>query len=163
MECALEITLRELGELSSMEVEAVTDLVNRANAERRELFPGDRLGPNSLAEGYQGARIARGTLNGNLVAAATFVVKDETLWIFLLAVDPAQRRHGFGEKMLSSAAEEARRRGLPSLTLDAVDQGAIIRYYISLGFEELERKSLPQGYWESTQPFELVRLRRRVD
>jgi ribosomal protein S18 acetylase RimI-like enzyme len=60
------------------------------------------------------------------------------LWIYDVHVDEAFRRRGLGRKAMLYAEEEARRRGLPGISLNVFGGNASARsLYRSLGYEEL--------------------------
>src|SRR3954451_18920683 len=64
----------------------------------------------------------------------------ETLWIEELYVTPAARRTGVARALLTSVAEEARRRGLRALDLEVVPtQKAALELYAALGFRDVGR------------------------
>ncbi len=154
--------VKAVAALSKAEVEAVTSLVNRANAGRREPFVGDRLGADSLVEQYGSGEMVGLFLAGRLIGTMTVCEERAALWVYLLAVDPLHRGERFVHVLLGQASEIALSRGLGWLRLDAVDEGGLVGYYLSLGFEEVERVTKPIGHWGATRPFELVTMERAV-
>jgi ribosomal protein S18 acetylase RimI-like enzyme len=76
--------------------------------------------------------------------------KDGALYIGRLSVDPACRRQGIARSLVDAAEREARRRGLPRLTLGvrlALEGNR--RLFRACGFEETARPS-HEGFTEPT-------------
>ena|GEM_PF-3655977 len=140
----------------------VTSLINRANADRRGPFVGDRLQPDTLGDHYRECELL--ILRRGSAAIATFAhrAKEAGLWVYILAVDPAHKGQGYGERMLREADRIARDRSLEILVLEAVDVGRLVAYYERLGFSQVSRVRCEKGHWGSTEPFDLVRLSRPV-
>jgi GNAT superfamily N-acetyltransferase len=97
---------------------------NHAAADWRrvlELWPGQCLG---------------GEINGRPVASGTLATyasdAGQVGWVGLILVDAEHRRRGLGTRMMETILEEADRRGVAIVGLDASDQGEPI--YRKLGF-----------------------------
>lgn len=61
--------------------------------------------------------------------------------ILTIAVQPEQRRHGLGRRLLAAAARRAAEMGATTLFLEvAVDNQAALALYYSLGFVEVGRR-----------------------
>jgi GNAT superfamily N-acetyltransferase len=153
---------KPIAELSATEVSEMTALINRANADRRDLFSGDRLRPTSLQELYGEGDLIAIIADGAPLGSVTVQVKGDSLWIYLLAVDRPYQRMGLGSVLLKLAEEAAIERRLTFLSLEAVDEGSLIRYYEGLGFTEVDRTTKPLGHWGSVRPFELVTLKKSI-
>jgi GNAT superfamily N-acetyltransferase len=77
--------------------------------------------------------------------------KDEHVFLWFLAVDPAHQRSGLGRALVAKVAEDAE----APVYLDTANP-ANVPYYASLGFEEIGSAPLPRG---ATMWF----MRRRAD
>jgi GNAT superfamily N-acetyltransferase len=66
--------------------------------------------------------------------------KEEHVFVWFLAVDPAHQRTGLGRALLTRVFDEAR---VP-VYLDTANP-ANVPYYASVGFEEIGRAALPRG------------------
>jgi ribosomal-protein-alanine N-acetyltransferase len=71
--------------------------------------------------------------------ALSRVVLDEAE-LLLLAVQPAQRRHGVGRTLLTAVADEARLRGAARLHLEMRDGNPAAHLYDGAGFHEMGRR-----------------------
>lgn len=67
-------------------------------------------------------------------------VKDEHVYLWILAVDPASQRGGVGRALLARVFDEAE----APVYLETANP-ANVPYYASNGFEEVGRKPLPRG------------------
>jgi ribosomal protein S18 acetylase RimI-like enzyme len=66
--------------------------------------------------------------------------KEEHVYVWFLAVDPARQRQGVGRRLLARVFEEA----AAPVYLDTANP-ANVPYYASVGFEEVSRAALPRG------------------
>jgi ribosomal protein S18 acetylase RimI-like enzyme len=107
----------------------------KAEADMEQLFPGGKP-----AEGQDVYVLeAEGRRAGELwVAERGNELTGRGLWIYEVRVDEALRRQGLGRKAMLYAEEEARRRGLSSISLNVFGGNEAARtLYRSLGYEEL--------------------------
>jgi ribosomal protein S18 acetylase RimI-like enzyme len=74
---------------------------------------------------------------GNVVGTCATIVRDgETVELAKLAVDPAARGHGIGQKLTEAAIAWSRRRGARSIVLVSSSKlQAALRLYQRLGFQ----------------------------
>jgi ribosomal protein S18 acetylase RimI-like enzyme len=71
---------------------------------------------------------------------------DASLYVDALAVDSAVRRRGVARALLAGAEHEARRRGMPALSLDtSLDNKAARSLYLDAGFDEVAYRSPSRG------------------
>jgi GNAT superfamily N-acetyltransferase len=140
----------------------MTELINLANRGHRGVFPGDRMGPDSLRTQYADMLAMRGKAGERLVACGALRADEEALWIYILAVHPERRGEGLGAALIEEAERLAVERSKGWLKLQAVDAGSLIHYYLRLGFEEFYREVKPPGHWGARSSFDLVDLRRTV-
>lgn len=138
----------------------VTSLVNRANAGRRGVFPGERLRPDTLAGHYGGREMLLLWDGSNPIGVLLVDGREDGFWVFLLAIAPEKQGTGLGESMLEETGRLARERGFTSLILEAVDTGRLLNFYARLGFEEVGRQRCEVGHWGATAPFDLVKMTR---
>lgn len=157
-----EVEFLPVASMSGAELAEMRDLVILANADRRDLFPGPRLGPHTLEEQYGDDLAMRIRENGELVACGTVNPKEDALWVYILAVHPAKRGCGLGARLVDAAEAKASAAGKPRLRLQAVETGRLIAYYLRLGFEEEARERMPIGHWGAREPFDLVTLGKSV-
>jgi ribosomal protein S18 acetylase RimI-like enzyme len=66
--------------------------------------------------------------------------RDEHVFLWFLAVDPAHQRSGVGRALLQRVFEDAE----APVFLDTANP-ANVPYYASFGFEEIGRAALPRG------------------
>src|SRR5580704_5637971 len=149
-------------ELSELEIDEMTDLVNVANRDVRGVFQGDRLGPGYLLEDYGDTLALSGRCQNKLIACGAFLAKENALWLYILAAHTDYRGQGLGAEMMRQAEILAREQGLPNLMLQAVNQGTLVAYYEKHGFQEVHRDTKPKGHWGAVDSFELVDLVRPV-
>jgi GNAT superfamily N-acetyltransferase len=148
--------------MSAEEISELTDLINRANAGKTRIFPGERLGPNSLLAEYSGCRTLILRQNEQPVGTVTTRKEEEGLMVLLLAVDPSATGQALGSILINHAESLAQEMGLSELRLDAVDHGRLVPYYLGEGFREDSRMLLPEGHWGALVPFHLVRMCREI-
>jgi GNAT superfamily N-acetyltransferase len=93
--------------------------------------------------------------SGDGAAVCVLVEKEGALLLDNVAVAPAAQGKGMGRRMVAFAIEEARRRGLPAVTLYThVRMETNVALYAHLGFHETHRAS--------ESGFERVYMRREV-
>jgi GNAT superfamily N-acetyltransferase len=66
--------------------------------------------------------------------AGTMAYGKETAWIGMVLVHPDHRRHGIGTALLARCIDHLKARAIPSIKLDATDQGRPV--YLQLGFAD---------------------------
>ncbi len=76
-----------------------------------------------------------GTLEGAVVATVMAGYEGHRGWINYLAVDPAQRRRGYGRVLMARAEERLQERGCPKINLQVrAGNAAVIAFYERLGY-----------------------------
>jgi len=97
------------------------------------------LSTDAVREG----RTRAAAINGHIVGFASLA--EATGWLELedLFVDPAFMRQGVGRALICDVAEQARRRGVSRVEVDANDHA--LRFYEEVGFVSLERVALDHG------------------
>ena len=64
-------------------------------------------------------------------------------WIYHLAVEPAERRHGVGRALMQAAETTLRARGCPKINLQVVAENAgVVAFYTQLGYAVEPRVSM---------------------
>ncbi|WP_027284174.1 GNAT family N-acetyltransferase [Rubritepida flocculans] len=112
--------------------------------------------PGPMGDDYA-ARIAAGELwwDEGGQALCVLVAQPDALLLDNVAVAPAAQGRGLGRRLVAFAIEEARRRGLPAVTLYThARMEANIALYARLGFRETHRAQ--------EKGFERVYMRREV-
>jgi len=97
------------------------------------------LSANAVREG----RTRAAAINGNIVGFASVADATGRLELEDLFVDPAFMRQGVGRALIRDVAEQARRRGVRRVEVDANDHA--LRFYEEVGFVALERVALDHG------------------
>ena len=97
------------------------------------------LSANAVREGRTRAAV----INGNIVGFASLADATGRLELEDLFVDPAFMRQGVGRALIRDVAEQARRRGVRRVEVDANDHA--LRFYEEVGFVALERVALDHG------------------
>jgi GNAT superfamily N-acetyltransferase len=97
------------------------------------------LSANAVREG----RTRAAAINGNIVGFASLADATGRLELEDLFVDPAFMRQGVGRALIRDVAEQARRRGVRRVEVDANDHA--LRFYEEVGFVALERVALDHG------------------
>jgi len=88
--------------------------------------------------------------DGLVVGAVLWEVEDGALYISRVSVDPDCRRQGIARALMDEAEREARRRGLPRMTLGVrLELEENRQLFRSCGFEDLEFRR-HEGYAEPT-------------
>ena len=100
------------------------------------------------------AHLARGggavLERGGVVGAVLWEVEDGALYISRVSVDPDSRRQGIARALVDEAEREARRRGLPRMTLGVrLELEENRQLFRSCGFEDFEFRR-HEGYTEPT-------------
>ncbi len=124
------------------------------------VFPGDRLGPAGLLDECRDNTIAIVRAGDELVATFNYAIVRPILKFYLLAVTPKLQGEGLGRQLLDIANDVAQRERCDAIELQAVEGGRLVPYYISLGFREVTRTTMPVGYWDANEPFELITMRK---
>lgn len=76
-----------------------------------------------------------GEVDGRIVAAVMAGYEGHRGWINYLAVDPAQRRAGFGRQLMAEAERVLRAAGCPKINLQVrPDNREVIAFYERIGF-----------------------------
>lgn len=116
--------------------------------------------------------------DGNLAATTTLIsYADQLAWVGMVLTHTQYQRRGFATRLVEQALKSADAKGIPSVKLDATEQGRPV--YEPLGFrveQELQRWSTAQPLrfesargWDSSSPitsnldFELDRITSGVD
>jgi len=141
-------------------LDQATDVINRANAARVRIFSGLRLEENMLALEYPNSLLVIGSEAGVAIATMACETSGVALKVELVAVVPEAKGRLIAAKILERADQIAAQRELTSLLIEVVDIGGLIAYYEKLGFVEDSRVTKPQGYWDSSMPFDLVTMSR---
>ena len=78
-----------------------------------------------------------GSLNGKVIASVMGGYEGHRGWINYLAVDPANRRNGYGRLIMKEVERRLRAKGCPKINLQvrATNDG-VIRFYQSLGYSD---------------------------
>lgn len=139
-----------------------TLVVNRANAAKVRIFPGERLEPDGIVDDYAHTFLTLAYHGAAPVATMVTHAIPPALKVELVAVVPESQGQGLTRFILDRADHLAGRQGLDRLLIEAVDMGGLIPYYQRLGFVEEFRELRPIGYWGASIPFDLVTMSRRV-
>jgi len=95
------------------------------------------------ADAVREGRTRAAAINGNIVGFASVADATGRLELEDLFVDPAFMRQGVGRALIRDVAEQARRRGVRRVEVDANDHA--LRFYEEVGFVALERVALDHG------------------
>jgi GNAT superfamily N-acetyltransferase len=95
------------------------------------------------ADAVREGRTRAAAINGNIVGFASLADATGRLELEDLFVDPAFMRQGVGRALIRDVAEQARRRGVRRVEVDANDHA--LRFYEEVGFVALERVALDHG------------------
>ena len=98
---------------------------------------------------------------GDLVGTVTFSVREEEGlrcgYVNLLAVDPRERRHGLGAKLMAVAERRAKDLGLDRVRLDtAIPAAHLLRWYTARGYEPVK-----EAQWEG-KTYRSVIMEKRI-
>ena len=95
------------------------------------------------ADAVREGRTRAAAIDGNIVGFASLA--DAPGWLELedLFVDPAFMRRGVGRALIRDVAEQARRRGIARVEVDANDHA--LRFYEEVGFVAVARVALDHG------------------
>ena len=78
-----------------------------------------------------------GVLEGRIIASAMGGYEGHRGWINYLAVDPDQRRKGYGRRMMAEVERRIRAKGCPKINLQVRESNhAVIQFYQSLGYAD---------------------------
>ncbi len=150
--------------LSQSEMREMTTLINLASQPHRRIFPGDRLAPGSIEEGYRDClAICLRDSNDALAACVLTKKSGEATWLFLLTVRDDLQGLGVGSTLVDHAAAVAAEEESALLRLEAVDAGNLVPYYQRLGFVIEQLVLCPVGKWGATEEFRLATLARPAD
>jgi ribosomal protein S18 acetylase RimI-like enzyme len=130
MSISHELEVREFAEADRARVVALWKLV----------FPDDpaRNDPEAVIRrklAVQRELFLVGVLHGEVVATVLGGYDGFRGWVYHLAVHPAQRRLGFGRKLMEAAEERLRALGCPKLNLQVrAHNRAVVGFYEALGY-----------------------------
>jgi ribosomal protein S18 acetylase RimI-like enzyme len=114
----------------------------------RTVFPDDpsRNDPALMAQRkleFEPELFLVGEKDGRLVAAVMAGYDGVRGWIYHLAVDPDERRQGFGKKMMQAAEEMMMSLGCPKVNLQIRSSNeGVIEFYEAIGYKVEDRVSM---------------------
>ena len=132
------------------DVPALLRVINAAYLVEREFVEGDRLSEKDLRRLFDQGTLLVATREGGEAIANVFLQRTapDRMYLGLLAVDPAEQRHGLGRLMMAAAERCCREAGCRAIDIRIVNlRTELPPFYRSLGF-------VPNG----TAPFEDPRL-----
>ena len=78
-----------------------------------------------------------GVLEGKIIASVMGGYEGHRGWINYMAVDPDQRRKGYGRRMMEEFERRIRAKGCPKINLQVRESNhAVIKFYQSLGYAD---------------------------
>ncbi len=160
---SVEFVRIPIPEASEDLLKKATEIINLANAKYDRIFPGLRMDNYPLERDYIDYQLVLAKSEGEVIGTMTLIESKGGLKIELLAVSPKAHGQGMGSQLLAEASQQAKGQGLNRIWLEALDQGNLVNYYLSQGFQEDFREDKPIGFWNSSEPFVLVTLSRTVD
>jgi GNAT superfamily N-acetyltransferase len=136
-------------EATPADVPALLRVINAAYLVEREFVEGDRLSEKDLRRMFgQGTFLVAARAGGEAIANVFLQrTAPDRMYLGLLAVDPAEQRHGLGRLMMAAAERYCRDAGCAAIDIRIVLRTELPPFYLSLGF-------VPNG----TAPFEDPRL-----
>ena len=168
--------------ISSVDLEPVAALVNRAFGRYSELFKGQRTSPRDYRdEAGDEARVILieegGTLvaTGMVAAAERFAEPDQlgpagterptappalppshpwvgALYFGLAGVEPALMNRGFGRLMVAYVEQLAAGEGWGKVALGTVREFGLVDYYEKLHYTVFHEETHPAGHWDFVVP-----------
>jgi predicted N-acetyltransferase YhbS len=76
----------------------------------------------------------------------------QSLYLGLVAVEPALRKSGLGKRMVAEATREARERGFRSIVLGTLAEMGNVTYYEAHGYRSLASYRYEPGHWGMAIP-----------
>lgn len=137
-------------EATPADVPALLRVINAAYLVEREFVEGDRLSEKDLRRTLGQGTFLVATRGDGEAIANVFLQRTapDRMYLGLLAVDPAEQRHGLGRLMMAAAERHSRDAGCRAIDIRIVNlRTELPPFYRSLGF-------VPNG----TAPFEDPRL-----
>jgi ribosomal protein S18 acetylase RimI-like enzyme len=78
-----------------------------------------------------------GVLEGKIIASVMGGYEGHRGWINYMAVDPDQRRKGYGRRIMAEVERRIRAKGCPKINLQVRESNhAVIKFYQSLGYAD---------------------------
>jgi GNAT superfamily N-acetyltransferase len=128
------------------DVDAVTDLINRAFRIERFFVDGDRISAPALRERLGTGTIILAKSNHQLVGSVYVELRGPRCYVGLLAVDPSRQKEGLGTRLMAAAEEHARANGAEAMDLQIVNlRTEMARFYGRLGYVETGTAPFPEG------------------
>jgi GNAT superfamily N-acetyltransferase len=128
------------------DVDAVTDLVNRAFRVERFFVEGDRIGAGEVRDRLATGQFLLAERGGLLIGVVYVELRGERSYAGLLAVDPSQQRTGVGSRLMAAAEDYARAHGCRAMDLKVVNvRDELPAFYRRLGYVEIGVAPFPSG------------------
>jgi GNAT superfamily N-acetyltransferase len=119
------------------DLDAITDLVNRAFRIERFFVAGDRISPSEVREHFATGVFFVAEQDRLLIGSIYVELRGERSYVGLLAVDPAQQRTGIGSRLMTAAEEYARANGCRAMDLQIVNvRPELAAFYRRRGYVE---------------------------
>jgi GNAT superfamily N-acetyltransferase len=115
---------------------AIARLVNLAYAVEHFFVAGDRTSPAVVADLMaSGLFLVIDGADGALAACIFVAIQPPRAYFGMLAVDPAQQKHGFGRALIAAAESRAIDAGCTVMDIKVVDlRTDLLRFYDRLGY-----------------------------
>ena len=145
-------------EAAKSDIEAITDVVNRAFEIEKFFKSGDRTDAAEVAAMMRLGKILLLTSAGQVVAVVFVKVKGDRMYAGLLAVDPQWRVPGTGTRMMDETENYARAAGCKWMDIRIVSvRPELKRLYRKRGFVETGTES-GDSIETATQPVHFIAM-----
>lgn len=163
MNNAIEVIVCPAANLPNSTVQRLVELFNQAFLRHSWLLPGNRIEVESFREeAINNELIMFKAPEEAIIGMALIHPEGESLYFAVAAIDPAWQNKGYGSRLVQTAEEIARERGLKKLKLRAAVEIGNVAYYLRRGFKIASEEIKPQGTWGSLKAYNVATMEKEL-
>ena len=134
------------GKADASDVDALTDLINRAFQIERFFVYGNRITAPEVSDRLKAGTFILAKSGDQLVGSVYVELRGQRCYVGLLAVDPSRQKAGVGTRLMKAAEDQGRAYGSKAMDLQIVNlREEMARFYGRLGYAETGTLPFPVG------------------